>query len=283
MNRQELAIFLEDIYQRYHRPEFLPTDPLAVVHRFETAEDREVAALLAAAFASGNIKSILAILDALFAVMGPRPGAWLRDHQPGDLRGRFPGLYHRWVREEDVEVLLAMIGGALRQHGSLGNLWRAVDGAEETVMPALGRFSDAIQAAPIEPLAPRKRTATRPGGNVSALASMPSILLASPARGSACKRMNLFLRWMARPADGVDLGLWTEFLSPARLVMPVDTHVLRISRKLGLTHRKVADRKAAEEITAHLRKIRPEDPCRYDFALVRAGIVEKGQKAKNKR
>ncbi len=267
---------LEDWHGRFHRAEFLEGDPLRVAYRYDDPADREVVALLAAAFASGNIKAILAVLDAMLAPMGNHPARWLAGHSATDLRGTMNGVRHRWVRSTDAEVLLALLGGALREHGSLGALWQSVDDrAERDTLPALARFTAALRGFPIEPLASRERTITRASGKTSALASIESILLTSPERGSACKRMHLFLRWMSRPADGVDLGLWTPFLSPARLVMPVDTHVLRICRGLRFTRRKVADARAAQEITARFRRINPEDPCRYDFALVRAGIAER--------
>ena len=267
----DLRELFEQLYARYHRPEFLPGDPLHFAHRFASDEDREVAALLAAVFASGNIKAILAVLDQLHGVMGASPARWLRERTPKDLRGAVGNLYHRWVRPVDVEVLLAMIGSVLRQHGSLGNLWRSLDDQEgDNVLPALSKFVAAIQSQPIAPLTVRGRS----NAKSQALPPVTSILLTSPAGGSACKRMNLFLRWMARPADGVDLGIWSAFVSPSRLVMPVDVHVLRLCRKLRLTRRSTADQRAAEEITRRMKRISPDDPCRYDFSIIRAGIQE---------
>lgn len=232
-------------------------------------------ALLAAAFASGNIKSIQRFLEGFLAVLGPRPARWLAERPPASLPKAFAGLGHRWVREADLEVLAAMLGGVLRSHGSLGALWCACDydpGSEPDVLPALGRFVSEILATPVAPLRPRLRERLRPDGTITHLPPTPSILLTSPEGGSACKRMNLFLRWMVRRADGVDLGLWTAHTDPARLVLPVDVHVLRICRKLRLTRRPQPDRRTAEELTARLRRLCPEDPCRYDFAMVRAGV-----------
>lgn len=206
--------------------------------------------------------------------MGPRPAAWLRDREPQDFVGTCAGIRHRWVRPEDVERLLAMLGAALRAKGSLGSLWQSLDrpDAEPDVLPALSRFSDALLAMDTGVLSARERLFERANGKVSQLPDVVSILLTSPARGSACKRMNLFLRWVVRPADGIDLGLWTAFVSPARLMMPVDVHVLRAAKKLGLTRRPTPDLRAVREVTERLRKLSPADPCRYDFALVRAGI-----------
>jgi uncharacterized protein (TIGR02757 family) len=271
----ELREYFEGLYERYHRSEFLGTDPLVYVHRYGADEDREVVALLAAAFASGKIKSIQSVLEAILSVLGKHPAQWLRKSSPGELRGKFPGVYHRWVREEDLEVLLAMMGEALRQFGTLGELWQNVDeDTGEGIEKPLGRFVETILSQNVFPLSLRQREVTRKDGKVYALAPVQSILLTSPANGSACKRMHLFLRWMVREQDGVDLGVWNEFVSPERLMMPVDTHVLRICRKLRLTRQKTATHRAVEEITGRFRRISPKDPTRYDFSLVRAGIGE---------
>jgi len=280
LSSRELSVkaFLDDAVERYHRPEFLVTDPLQVAHRYGAPEDQEVVGLLAAAFASGNIRAILSVLEKILAVLGEHPAEWLRRRRPEEVRGAFPGIYHRWVRESDLEVLLALIGETLRRHGTLGALWRSLDDPRcATTWPTLARFVDAILEMPIEPLARRGRELRRADGSVSPLASVESVLLTSPERGSACKRMNLFLRWMVRPADGIDLGLWGSFVSPARLLMPVDVHVMRQSQLLGLTRRKQPDQRAVMEITAKLRRFCPEDPCRYDFALVRVGIERKAK------
>jgi uncharacterized protein (TIGR02757 family) len=270
--RAKLKEFLEDAHERFHRPEFLSTDPLVVAHRYRRREDREVTALIAAAFASGNIKAILKVLDQLLAVMGPRPAEWLAAQDPRTLEQQFAGIYHRWVQTPDIAVFLAVLGEALRTHGDLASLWKSVDDpAEPNTFPALGRFVEQIMALPV-PIKRRERLARCADGTARLLAPMDEILLPSPRRGSACKRMHLFLRWMARPADGIDLGLWSGFLSRERLVMPVDVHVLRIAQQLRLTDRRTPDRRAAEEITAALKSICPEDPTRYDFSLVRVGI-----------
>lgn len=275
MRASELREHLEGLRLRYHRAELLARDPLQMAHRFSEQDDVEVVALLAAAFASGNIKSILAVLEAILATVGPHPARWLREHSPGELQDRFAGIGHRWVRSDDMAILMARLGGALREHGTLGHLWKHVDDASEpTVLPALGRFVEAILGQPVEPLSPRVRTVERASGAVTTLAGVDSILLTSPERGSACKRMCLFLRWVVRERDGVDLGLWTRDVSPARLVMPMDTHVLKKARALHFTRRTIADRKTAEEVTARFRKVCPEDPCRYDFAIVHSAIDE---------
>jgi len=274
-NEIALRRLLDELHARYHRPDLLGTDPLCLVHRYRNPEDQEVVGLLAAAFASGNIKSIIAALERILAVLGPSPATWLRETPPEALRGRFPGFVHRWVQDRDLEILCAHLGGALRRHGSLGALWRAVDDpADPDTREGLARFVEAILAEPVAPLEPRTRSVERSDGGTHALRSVETILLTNPRNGSACKRMHLFLRWMARPADGIDLGLWTSFLAPSRLLIPVDTHVLKQSRRLRLTTEKQPTAKAALAISSKLRRLHAEDPIRYDFALVRAGIEE---------
>lgn len=263
---------LEEWREKYHHPRYLATDPLLFAHRYADAADQEVVALISAAFASGNIKAINAVLEAIFSILGKRPARWLKQHPPEALRGKFNGIGHRWVGSGDVEILMALLGGTLRQHGSLGALWKSCDdGSGETIFPALERFVEAILESDRGLLRSRDREIHRSDGTIIPLAPVESILLTSPAKGSACKRMALFLRWMIRPADGIDLGLWTSHTTPARLVMPLDVHVMRITRMLKLTKRPTPNRRAAEEITTAFRRLSPEDPCRWDFSLVRAG------------
>lgn len=264
---------LEQWRSLYHHPGFLEGDPLRFAHRYRSPVDQEVVALISAAFAAGNIKAINAALEEIFAVLGSHPADWLMEQKPSDLAGKFNGVGYRWVRPLDIEILMALLGDALRRHGSLGALWEASDdGAAPTIFPALERFVGRILDGDRGGLVSRTREASRADGSRTPLAPVETILLTSPAKGSACKRMALFLRWVIRPADGIDLGLWSHHTSAARLVMPLDVHVMRIARDLKLTRRQTPSRKAAEEVTGAFRRLCPDDPCRWDFCLVRAGI-----------
>ncbi|MCB2153527.1 TIGR02757 family protein [bacterium] len=264
---------LEDLYHRFHRPEFLDRDPLGVAHRYDDPADQEVAALIAASFAFGNVTAILRTLDRILKPLGAHPAKAIADRQPADWRNAYRGFVYRWVHAKDLRVYLAWIGCALREHGSLGNLWRALDENEPNVLPTMERWVDALRSTDTGRLQPRRRVLERTGGNHSELPSGAHMLLTSPAGKSGCKRINLFLRWVCRPADGVDLGLWD--VSMKRLVMPVDTHILRVSQTvLGITTRPNADLKTALEITDAFARISPDDPCRYDFALTRPGILK---------
>ncbi len=272
MRRDALARTLEAAYARYHRPEFLKTDPLAVVHRYAEAADREIVALIAASFAFGNVVAINKALETILQPLGPHPASTLAEWEPPRLACHYRGFVYRWVRAADLRVYLAWIGQALRKNGSLGALWASLDDpAEETVLPCLSRWVDALIAGECPSLSRRKRWLHRAGAPPSSLPSGAHLLLTSPEGRSSCKRMCLYLRWVCRPDDGIDLGLWS--VSPARLVMPVDTHVMKLATRLGLTRRKAADLRTALEITHALRKIDPIDPTRFDFAMARVGML----------
>lgn len=269
-----LKATLEEWYAAFHRPEFLATDPLCLVHRYRTPEDQELVALLAAAFASGNIRAIIAAVSSILNALGDSPAATLRAMTAEQAEAAFASCAHRWVKPTDVTLLLLQLGAVLREHGPLGELWRRVDQDKtEDLRLALGRFVRTITQQQIPGVAVRARSARLADGTERPLPPIGNVLLSDPAQGSACKRMHLFLRWMARPADGIDTGLWTPFLSPSRLFMPIDTHVLRIARALHLTDSATPTARVCVELTDRFRTLNPDDPCRYDFSLVRAGIA----------
>jgi len=236
----------------------LDSDPLLFAHRFADPADREVVAFVAASLAFGRVASIQASIARILAALGPRPAEFLEAWDEKDL----PALrtfQHRWVTGKDVEDFLRMVKRARRAHGSLGALFAAGDeDGDGDYTAALSSFHRNLLC-----LCPRS----------SALSRGLRFLLPSPAGGSACKRSHLFLRWMIR-TEGFDLGLWTGGLfTPARLLLPMDVHVHRIARRIGLTRRKAADLAASREATAWLRRISPADPVAYDWSLSRLGIL----------
>jgi len=171
-----------------------------------------------------------------------------------EAKKRFAGFAHRFQKTPELVDLLASIARAVKQHGSLGALFKkCYRDDEKDIGPTLARFIHHLAT-------PKPRNPAT------------AYLLTTPEDGSACKRMNLFLRWMVRRSSP-DLGLWT-FVDPAKLVMPLDTHIHRIATFLGLGRRKSADWKAARAITDRLAKFDPADPVRYDFALCRLGILD---------
>lgn len=216
-----------------------------------------MAAFLASSLAFGRVASINASLERLFRALGPEPAMALRGR--GKIWPGLDGFVHRWVDAGSLRPFLGAIGETLRTEGSLGALFAAGDDGGADYVPALARFFSVL----------RERT----GVPVGALPRGLRFLLPSPAEGGACKRAHLFLRWTVRSGD-VDLGLWRgPGFSTARLLLPMDTHVHRISRYLGLTARPTADLRASREATGWLSKVDPEDPVRFDWSLSRLGIL----------
>lgn len=244
---------LLEVCRRHGSAERL-SDPVRFPHRYRDPRDAEAAAFLAASFAFGRVSQIHRFLESLFAVLGPSPVATLAGPRPLRYR-RVEGLSHRFVSSRGVFLLLRCLRRVLREEGSLEHLYRAVCGETPGLRTGLSAFLGWFRDAWGEDL-PRER----------------NFLFPDPRGGSACKRHNLFLRWMVRYGDGVDLGLWSA-LSPAELIVPLDTHLARLGRWLGLTRRDSADWKTAEEITRGFRAVCPEDPVRFDFPLTRIGIL----------
>jgi uncharacterized protein (TIGR02757 family) len=233
----------------------LDSDPLLFPHRYEAPPDREVVAFLSASLAFGRVASIRASLERVLDALGPSPAGFLVRWDGSAITG-LERFRHRWVGPDDLAAFLRAIATALREHGSLGALFAAGDGGEADFVPALDRFYDAL----------RRTAGPTPSRGLR-------FLLPVPGDGSACKRSHLFLRWMVRRSD-LDLGLWGGgAFDPARLLLPLDTHVHRISTYLGLTARPAADLAAAREATACLARIDPADPVSFDWALSRLGIL----------
>jgi len=228
-------------------------DPLQLALRFDDPRDQEVSGLLAAAFAYGRADIVVANVGRVLDRMDPSPWCYLATFKPAEGKRRFLGFAHRFHKTPELVALLACLSAAIREHGTLGELFRlGYDDADPDIGPSLSRFVDALIG--------KRRT--------KAL----EYLLTSPENGSACKRMNLFLRWMVRRTPP-DLGIWS-FVDPSKLVMPVDTHVHRIATFLGLNDRKSPDWKTARALTDRLAAFDPTDPVRYDFAICRLGILD---------
>jgi len=243
----------------------LANDPLSFCHRFQTPEDQEIAGLIAASFAYGNVKIILRSLDFIFSRIGSSPGAFVRSFDPLQGTKLFAGFKHRFNDGRDLCALLYAIKLMLETAGSIESFFcNGYDPQKDDVSDALAIFTAAVLAFDYTPVF---------GTPAPPENSYFSFLFPSPLSGSACKRLCMYLRWMVRPADGIDLGIWPR-VSPAKLIIPVDAHIQRICGLLGFTARKQADWKMAGEITAALRKISPEDPVRYDFSICHLGISE---------
>jgi uncharacterized protein (TIGR02757 family) len=241
----------------------LANDPLSFCHRFAAPADQEVVALVAAAYSYGSAKAIRGFLERIFAIMGESPRRFVETFCPTKGREQFHGCRYRFNDATDLCALLLAIRTMLVEAGSIEAYFLQFhDPVAADVGPALSDFCRAV-------LAMDYREVFGPAGIPPA--SYFRFFFPSPASGSACKRLCMFLRWVVRPADGFDLGLW-HGVRPAQLIIPVDAHVQRICRLLGLTTRRQADWRMACEITAALRQYDAGDPVQYDFAIAHVGI-----------
>ena len=235
-------------------------DPLEFPRRYQEPRDIEVSGLLAAALAYGRADLFRPKVDALLQRMGSSPAAFVRGLDVAGARELLGGFVYRFNVGTDVAVLLLGMGRVLRELGSLESLF--VQGLEQrgTWHGALDAFTSALRDVPMEPL----RRAMGPERGLQHL-------LPSPLGAGAAKRLNLYLRWMVRGPDGVDLGIWKR-VRPSALLIPLDTHIGRISKHLGLTRRNDLSWRTAEEVTASLRALDAADPVRFDFALCHYGM-----------
>jgi uncharacterized protein (TIGR02757 family) len=232
-------------------------DPVGFAHRYAAAEDRELVALVAACVAFGNVKAIRAKLDDLLLRLGPHPAQAADDAVT--LHRRLLGWKHRVFRGDDIARLLAGARAVQCAHGSLGARFQTELLARGSLREALAAWCDAIRDA-----GGLSRESARRG---------PAHLLPDPRGPSGSKRLLLFLRWMVRPADGVDLGLWD--VDASRLLIPVDVHIHRLARNLGFTRRRGLSWRTTEEITAALARLDPRDPASYDFSLCHMGMLQR--------
>jgi len=242
--------WFEDLYATYNRRPFVHPDPLEFLYHYEDLRDREIVALVASSLAYGKVEQILKSVSAILLKMGTSPFDFVCSSPFRKIHTAFENFKHRFTPGTDISLLLWSAKSMIREYGSLHRCFMAgYQDHHETILPALSSFVGLLHG---------DRSCCWSG------------FLPSPARGSACKRLNLFLRWMVRK-DEVDPGGWVG-IPPSKLVVPLDTHMHRISLMLGFTKRKQAHLRTAEEITQAFKSLSPEDPVRYDFVLTRFGI-----------
>ncbi len=243
---------LEKLYRKYNRRKYVHPDPIEFLYEYDDPADREIVGLIASSLAYGRVAQILASVREALSRIGPSPHDFVMNSTGAGLERALGGFKHRFTTGCDLAFLLSRAKPAVELHGSLGECFRShIKPGDETVVPALEGFTSEL-AGP--------RSGCR-------------YLTPLPSRGSACKRMNLFLRWMIR-RDEVDPGGWHDLAPASMLIVPLDTHMHRIAVEMGLITRKQACLKTAVEITEAFRTISPDDPVRYDFALTRIGILE---------
>lgn len=251
-----LRNLLEDAVLRFNQPAFIEADPISVPHAFGGLQDREIMGFWAATLAWGQRKAIIQSAQKIAALMDHAPHDFILHHEEKD-RQRFLEFKHRTFQATDTLWFLEFFQQYYRRNDSLETAFsRHLTPGAATVEQALRGFHELFFDHPDAPQRTRKHVAT-------------------PARGSTCKRLNMFLRWMVRrDAAGVDFGVWTG-ISPAQLLIPLDVHVERVARGLGLLKRRQSDWQAVLELTENLRAYDPADPVKYDFALFGLGVLER--------
>jgi uncharacterized protein (TIGR02757 family) len=259
MNPQTAEI-LESIYSRYHKPQYLGLDPVQYVREFDRPADKEIAGLLASALAYGRVEIIRLSVRKVFGITGKNLLDFVCSTSLPHKRKMLRGVKHRFNDGVDLALLFECARQAIVTYGSLEGLF--LNGLKPhhcTIKQPLNEFVQTMRNWAIKTRADNEKTF--------------NYFFPFPKDGSACKRLNMYLRWMVRGDDGIDCGIWGS-VKPSTLVIPVDTHVSQLAVRLHLTARKTADWRMAEEITDELKKINPSDPVKYDFSLCRAGMED---------
>lgn len=253
MNKSELKVFLDSKVEEFNQPGFIEHDPIIIPHRYQKKQDIEIAGFIAAVFAWGQRKTIINKSREFFSLMGDEPHRFLMEYKEDDLKP-FQNFKHRTFNGTDALYFLHFFRWFYQNHDSLEEAFVTGDG-EVDMEKRLIHFFSLFFSLPDHPRRTYKHIPT-------------------PARKSACKRLNMYLRWMVRKdQNGVDFGIW-DSIKPAHLVCPLDIHVERVARKLRLIKRKQADWQTALELTHSLQKLDPEDPVKYDFALFGLGVED---------
>jgi uncharacterized protein (TIGR02757 family) len=253
-NLLELKAYLDEAVACYNQPEFIAQDPISLPHLFTKPQDIEIIGFWVAVLAWGNRTTIIKKGKELLNLLDNAPHDFVINHQENDLK-RFLNFKHRTFNATDTLYFLHFFRHHYQQFNSLEAAFTLdFDAKDENIEKSLIRFHEYFVSLADFPARTRKHIAT-------------------PARHSACKRINMFLRWMVRQDDkGVDFGIW-KTIKPSQLVCPCDVHVERVARQLGLITRKAMDWQTALELTHNLKKLNPQDPVQYDFALFGLGVV----------
>lgn len=246
---------MDKAFQSFHRTDYLSNDPIQFAHRYQKASDRELVAFLSALSAYGRVELIHQFLNRLLERLGPYPSEFLRSASNREIKKASQGLYYRFYREEDVASILVCLSQSLKSFESLEEHFKAH--RSDDLLLSLDNFLKSLRDdCP-------KSYGTR--------------FFFPKVQSSVAKRVHLFLRWVIRK-DEIDLGLWSSVKS-SELYVPLDVHLFRAGKSLGFIRRKQADFKAMIELTEALRKIDPEDPTKYDFALCRMGVLRADPKS----
>lgn len=253
---------LDRLYREYDFEVRLRHDPIEFPHRYKRPEDIEVSGLISSCFAYGRVDSFKRVIERILPAMGDSPYGFLADFNPKKHGRLFSGLKYRFNENSDIVCMLFALSEVIRKYGGIEAVFRrSYSDDDRNIGGGMSGMVDALLGIDTSPVY---------GKNIRTYGFRQ--FFPSPADGSACKRMNLFLRWMVRDKD-IDLGIW-KGVPKNRLVIPLDTHIARISRCIGFTERAAQDWKTAVEITEALKSFDARDPLKYDFALCHQGIAK---------
>lgn len=254
MQREKIYDLLERKYKEYNSASFIDADPISIPHRFAKKQDIEIAAFFSATIAWGNRKSIITSANKLMNLMDNAPHDFVLNHQDNDLKNLLD-FKHRTFNATDTLYFVEFLKQHYLKNESLEDAFLKSE-IKNSQAETLSGFHNYFFSLEDSPHRTRKHVAT-------------------PVRGSTCKRMNMFLRWMVRKdKHGVDFGIWKK-IKPAQLLIPLDVHVDRTARKLGLIKRKQTDWQTVVELTENLKTFDPKDPVKYDFALFGISVLDK--------
>lgn len=256
MNKSKLKKLLEHHYNEFDRSRIEP-DPLQFPHRYTTEKDIEISAFIASIFAYGTVTQINKTLNLIFSQMGNGPFEYLTSNKISDIRNSIKSFKHRFYTSEDIFCLFKFLREVFSNNESIKSIFLNYYNQHQNIKDAINSFSKYSIMNLIKI-------------NNNKLTHGLKFMFPLPEKGSACKRMNLFLRWMVRK-DELDFGLWSE-IPTSHLVIPVDTHIFQIAQKLNLTTQSAVSWKMASEITENLKVFDKNDPVKYDFALCHIGI-----------
>ncbi|MFK8007001.1 MAG: TIGR02757 family protein [Saprospiraceae bacterium] len=258
INQQELKSYLDSCVKKFNTPDFIENDPISIPHQFSQKQDIEIMGFWASMLAWGQRKTIINKANELIQLMDGAPYDFILNHEEKD-RKAFLGFKHRTFQAIDTLYFLTFFQDFYKKNESLESAFsNHLSPKSENIETALKGFHEQFFSLPDAPHRTRKHVST-------------------PIRNSACKRLNMFLRWMVRKdKKGVDFGIWKK-IKPSQLLMPLDVHVDRVARRLNLLERKQTDWKSVIELTNNLKQFDPKDPVKYDFALFGVGVLEKDQ------
>lgn len=259
-----LRKFLNSKVDLYNQPSFIKDDPICIPHLFTKKQDIEIAGFFAAIFAWGNRTTIINKSKELLVLMDNAPHAFCLHHSANDLK-KLLGFKHRTFNATDLLYFVSFFNMHYNKHDSLETAFSTwMHKKDDSIENGLKGFYNYFFSLADVPHRTRKH-------------------IASPVKNSGCKRLNMFLRWMVRSDDkGVDFGIWKN-ISPSQLICPLDVHVARVAKEIGILQRQPPDWQAALELTTYLRTLDKADPAKYDFALFGTGVMEKKPKINGRR